>query len=107
MSECNEVYAERNRLVSFLSRCYLSYLAPASDAEPGFEWIVYIETPEGQLSWHLHDDELPMFNHCPRQKAGSWWDGHTSEDKYARLLRLRPPSQAAAPIGETERPQEP
>lgn len=93
MSDCNIVYQERNKLVAFLTRCYPSYLAPAPDAEPGFEWIVFIETPEGQLSWHLHDNELAMFNHCPRQKPGAWWDGHTTDQKYERLLALRPEMQ--------------
>ena len=93
MSDCNDVYTERNKLVAFLSRCYPSYLAPAPDAEPGFNWIVVVETPEKQLSWHLHDAELPMFDHCPRQKPGPWWDGHTTEDKYDRLLSLRPTRQ--------------
>lgn len=96
MSDCNDVYGERNKLVAFLSRCYPSFLAPAPDAEPGFEWIVFIETPEGQLSWHLHDSELPWFEHCPRQKPGEWWDGHTTDEKYGRLLSLRPEMQRLA-----------
>lgn len=90
MSDCNAVYQERNRLVSFVSRCYPSYLAPAPDAEPGFNWIVFVETPEGQMSWHLHDDELELFNHCPRWQSAAW-DGHTTDVKYERLLALRPP----------------
>ena len=93
MTDCNSVYQERNKLVAFVSRCYPSYLAPAPDAEPGFEWIVFIETPSGQLSWHLHDDELSMFNHLLRLNPHSWWDGHTTEEKYDRLLALRPQMQ--------------
>lgn len=92
MPDCNAVYQERNRLVSFVSRCYPSYLAPAPDAEPGFNWIVFVETPEGQMSWHLHDDELELFNHCPRWQSAAW-DGHTTDLKYERLLALRPEMQ--------------
>jgi len=99
--DCSAAYRERNWLVAFVSRCYLSYLAPAPDAEPGFNWIVYIETPEGQLSWHLHDDELPRFGHCPRWKAAVW-DGHTTEEKYERLLALRPDRQKLRLIIQTE-----
>jgi hypothetical protein len=84
------VYNERDMLVSYLSRCYPSYLAPAPDAEEGFNWIVFVEGPAGQMSWHVADDELSMFNHLPRQKPGEWWDGHSTPEKYDRLLALRP-----------------
>jgi hypothetical protein len=90
MSDLDAVYAERDKLVAFLSRCYPSFLAPAPDAVAGFTWIVYVETHEGQLSWHVHDDELSWFAHLPRRETGEWWDGHATDEKYARLARLRP-----------------
>ena len=34
--------------------------------------VVYIELPTGQVSWHMPEHKLP-------------WDGHTTEDKYARI----------------------
>ena len=89
----NEVYAERDRLVSFLTWIYPSYLAPAPDAEPGFNWIVYVDTPEGQLSWHVADAEVDeMFKHLRKRESGDW-DGHSTEEKYRRLLALRPRMQ--------------
>jgi len=89
----NEVYAERDRLVSFLTRIYPSYLAPAPDAEPGFNWIVYVDTPEGQLSWHVADHEIDgFFSHLKKIHVQSW-DGHSTEEKYRRLLALRPRMQ--------------
>ena len=88
----NEVYRERDQLVAFLTRIYPSYLAPAPDAEPGFNWIVYVDTPEGQLSWHVADDEVDeFFKHL--NKTHVKWDGHTTEEKYRRLLALRPRMQ--------------
>jgi hypothetical protein len=37
------------------------------------EWpVAYIETPEGQVSWHL-------------PQHGHEWDGHSTEEKYRRV----------------------
>lgn len=45
-------------------------------AEP--DWpVVYIELPTGQVSWHM-----PAH---PRE-----WDGHTTEQKYARIRAYEP-----------------
>lgn len=85
------VYRERDQLVAFLSRCYPSFLAPSPDAEPGFRWIVFVESPEGQLSWHVADHEVDEFFAHLNKRAAARWDGHTSEEKYRRLLALRPP----------------
>lgn len=49
------------------------------------EWlnVVYIELPEGQVSWHIHESELPLFARLPRGTTP--WDGHTTDEKYARI----------------------
>ena len=86
-------YSERDKLVAALSKYLPSYLGrhEASDLEweDNWRWIVFIETPQGQCSWHIHDDELPMFAHLERRGEGCW-DGHTTEDKYRRLAALTP-----------------
>lgn len=88
MSECDSVYAERDKLVCYLSKQWPSALGPVNDAEPGWTMAVYINTPEGQLSWHIPDHEIPMFeDHCTFSEK-SPWDGHSTEEKYARLSRL-------------------
>lgn len=97
-SQLDAVYAERDKLVAFLSKAFPSYLYPPDDAMPGFNWCVMVLTPRGQLSWHIRDDELPWFDHLGRWEGAnldrleSWvrYDGHTTEEKYARLLRLVP-----------------
>jgi hypothetical protein len=81
-------YAERNKLVAFISKIYPASLERHDENDKTWEndwrWIVFIDSPCGQVSWHIHDSELPMFAHLPRG-AGREWDGHTTEDKYARL----------------------
>lgn len=87
MSELN-VYRERAILLSGLATFQNACIAPAPDAEPGFKYILYIETPEGQLSWHIADADLDLFAHVFRARSHEW-DGHTTEEKYARYLRWR------------------
>ncbi len=87
----NGAYAERNKLVAALSKLFPSSLErhPESDTawEDDWRWIVFVDLPTGQASWHIHDSELAMFDHLPRNE-GRVWDGHTTEQKYARLADL-------------------
>lgn len=85
-------YAERNRLVAALSTLFPASLErhPEEDAtwEEDWRWIVFVDLPTGQAGWHIHDSELPLFEHLPRE-VGRAWDGHTTEEKYRRVAALR------------------
>lgn len=97
------VYRERNRLVAALVRIAhqrwahgitLEWRAglgrhPEDDATWDREWmtIVFIDTPAGQLSWHIHDSELDLFDGIPPYEGV--WDGHTTDEKYRRLELVR------------------
>lgn len=86
-------YSERNKLVHLLSSIYPSWLAahPESDKDwdPDWRWIVFIQLPTGQCSWHIHISEATMFSHlrCGPVMPNECWDGHTTEEKYARVAR--------------------
>lgn len=82
-----DIYRERAHLVAYLASRYTSYLARPQDAEPGFTFCVYVESPEGQLSWHIADSDLDLFTGIPEQHDARW-DGHTTEEKYERLRAL-------------------
>ena len=92
----NTAYQERDKLVAALSKIALAFgcqagLAkhPAEDIEWEDDWrnIVFIETPLGeQMSWHIHDSELPLFEHL--DSYNKEWDGHTTEEKYERLENI-------------------
>ena len=88
--EKNQAYWERNQLVLFLTKQYKSYLCrhPKEDKEweNDFRWIVCVHSPEGQMTWHIHDSERPFFSHLEIEK--SHWDGHDLEEKYRRLRKL-------------------
>lgn len=85
-------YTERAMLVATLIRVgrYEACLTVAPD-EPGW-WIVYVWTPEGQLSWHVSSRDTALFNNIApyRPVQSVRWDGHTTKEKYGRLARLRP-----------------
>ena len=82
----NEVYNERDRLVALISSIYPSHLAIDEGAEEGFKYVVYVQSPEGQLSWHIADEELMLFGHLKVKDNN--WDGHTTEEKYERIKQL-------------------
>ena len=96
-TETDSVYiAERNKCVALIAR-----MAVAQGLEVGLdrhdeadeswdnEWrnIIFIELPSGQVSWHFHDSELPLFNWLAQYEGA--WDGHTTEEKYQRVLDAR------------------
>lgn len=97
-----QAYAERNRLVCALSKLFPSHLNRHPDLDKDWDndwrWIVCIHGPAGQMSWHIHDSELSMFEHLHKSEypgieaylsyGYSDYDGHTTEDKYKRLERI-------------------
>lgn len=86
----NDAYAERDRLVAALSKCFPSHLAVhlGDDWEDDWRNIVCIHLPTGQATWHVHDSELRWFTHLPLGCESCSWDGHTTDEKYERLAAL-------------------
>lgn len=88
----NAAYSERNQLVALLSKVFPASLErhPEDDKdwEDDWRWIVFINLPSGQATWHIHDSELSLFDHLPREQ-GQRWDGHSTEQKYERCRSYR------------------
>lgn len=85
----NLAYTERNRLVAFVARMLPTCGTRKTDI-PGWdpEWhgCVFIDTVEGQLSWHYHDSDAHLFaSLLPYPHP---WDGHSTPEKYERLWKL-------------------
>lgn len=97
--EKDAVYHERDMLVCALSKLFPAYLARHSDEDKEWEddwrWIVYIELPTGQVSWHIHDKERELFNHL-EVKVNNW-DGHDTKLKYDRLADLSKAIESITP----------
>lgn len=90
-AEKNNAYQERDKLVCALSKMFNSYLAKhpeTDDWDDEWRWIVYIELPTGQVSWHIHESEKDLFSHLSVKENN--WDGHSTEEKYRRLSLLKP-----------------
>jgi hypothetical protein len=90
-------YAERDALVCALSKLFPASLErhPESDTtwDNDWRWIVFIDLPTGQATWHIHDSELGWFDHLKRY-TGRQWDGHTTPEKYQRLAAIAAPPAA-------------
>jgi hypothetical protein len=87
----DSAYKERDQLVAALSKLFPASLErhPQNETwEDDWRWIVFIDLPTGQVSWHIHDSELRDFDHLKRFGERSW-DGHTTPEKYARLGALK------------------
>ena len=85
------VYAERNMLVAALTKVWPSYLALHPDDsswDPEWRTTVFVMSPAGQLSWHIHDSEKYLFDHLELREND--WDGHTTPEKYVRLDSIKP-----------------
>lgn len=102
MSE--DVYRERAQLVALVASLHPSVRAYSDPDEP--EWsVVYVDSPAGQLSWHIAESDIDLFTHVPLVDAGdpgSIWDNHTTEEKYRRVAELtksREPSPKQEPGG--------
>ena len=85
----NKIYAERDMCVALACRLALmaglkSYLALDESQPEGWKHVVFVELPGGQAAWHIHDKELPWFKHLGLEP--NRYDGHTTEEKYARCL---------------------
>jgi len=92
----NLAYAERNACVAAIAALALQRGWPVglgkhdlTDAawDPTWRNIVFVDLPGNlQVSWHIHDSELADFAFLPPYEGV--WDGHTTEEKYARLKML-------------------
>lgn len=88
-------YRERNLVVALAAELVKrftkgeAFLAPhtGEDWGPEWKWVLFLEFIPGmvgQVSWHIHRDELYLFDRLPRLESNPW-DGHTTEEKYDRI----------------------
>ena len=106
----DNAYWERNQLVAALSKLLPAHLAkhPESDKDWDDDWrtivVVYLEgnmnrdfigqdkQTDLQMTWHIHDSDIPLFDHL-YYKTDFYWDGHTTEEKYRRLRKIKLPNE--------------
>jgi hypothetical protein len=81
-------YRERAHLVALLAALHPSHIGHTDPAAP--KWaVVTIETPAGQMTWHIAERDMDLFTHVqPTTRICRGWDGHTTDEKYARMRDL-------------------
>lgn len=91
-------YRERNKLVSLAARMAIALghsaglaMHDPTDAQwdPKWRTIVVIDLPTGQVTWHIHDDEVGLFLFLPLYDKWKW-DGHDTDEKYRRVQSAFP-----------------
>ncbi|WP_326729007.1 hypothetical protein [Streptomyces phaeochromogenes] len=87
--ERDGAYRERAHLVALLAAMTEdAVIAPAPDVdEPGWQ-IVYLIIGSSQASWHISPLDGELFEcveHVPMEDPRARWDGHSTDDKYARI----------------------
>ncbi|MGI8313445.1 hypothetical protein [Saccharopolyspora hattusasensis] len=82
------LYRERAHLLAALTGLWPSVISYNDPNEPEMP-MLYIASPAGQLSYHLHPDDLvPLFKRVPQVPADdirAGWDGSTKADVHQRL----------------------
>lgn len=80
------VYRERAHLLRVLAQLFGGVISYNDARNP--EWaVLYIESPEGQMSWHIAPGDMDLFSHL-RVVQDYPWDGHSTRVKYERLTRV-------------------
>lgn len=90
----NDAYTERNNVIALMLRMadalrmntYMMH-HDGADWEDDWRTIVAVDLPEGQCTWHIHDSEVLKFDWLER--LHNCWDGHSTEEKYRRVLSSR------------------
>lgn len=93
-AERDAAYRGRAELLAVLANVFPAQMHEADPATPGWP-VLFLDTPEGQVSWHINPDDLDLFDTDKYALANDEdpagrvvWDGHTNEEKSRRLHRL-------------------
>ena len=79
----NELYDHRNLL--FINLCLqMPDKAHWKEGYPGWP-VLFLELPVGQISYHVQEKYLPLFEKRIRRDDQRVWDGHTSPEVVNRL----------------------
>lgn len=102
----NELYHHRAVLFSVIVRDHPEWCWKAKKHEDGTMYdgmfIVGINTPHGQASYHYDIDPYWDMFHCEEYEFAPEWDGHTPDDAINRIAALDAPVVHARWIDEIE-----
>lgn len=79
----NELYDHRNLL--FINLCLaMPNFCSWGSGYPGWP-VIFCELATGQISYHVPEKFLPLFEKKIKRQEDYEWDGHSSKDVLARL----------------------
>jgi hypothetical protein len=92
-TEVNDGKMERVILIAMLTKAFPSMIAYRSPDETGMDdgrdnygWVVYIQLPTGQVSFHVGPDtRATWFDHLIVAPVNPW-DRHTQDTKMKRIV---------------------
>lgn len=93
MTVTDQAYRERNQLAVLLARMALAQGWKAGrhwdrDAEVGWENVVMIDLPTGQVSWHVNVMDCVACGFQTLPKYAGRWDGHTKQQTWDNVFTL-------------------
>lgn len=81
-------YRERAHLLGGYVAMFGGVFSHSDPELPGWP-VLYIESPKGQLSWHIHPEDQNIFEGLKVTTVDDYpWDGHNTEEKYLRIEAL-------------------
>lgn len=96
----NELYDHRAKLFSVIVRCFKDRAWKSKLHYDGTMYegmfIVGIETPQGQATYHYDIDPYWSVFNCKELDRAPEWDGHTPDQAISRIASLRPSYDRAA-----------
>lgn len=88
-AELKAMREDRDMLAALLARMCLAGAGwPAGVATYGdtAKRVLFVETPEGQLSWEFSERLGDLFDDLPEHQKP--WDGHNEQKKHDRIRRV-------------------
>jgi hypothetical protein len=85
--DLNALYTDRGHILALLALHYSAYIAYSDRTNPLWPVLTF-ETPHGQMAWHIAPGDLHLFGHVRRSDdalATVAYDGHTTDEKHARI----------------------
>lgn len=93
----NEVYASRDILLSLVLKMAMGLHLPCGitydrGTQEGWQTVVFLTLPSGQVSWHIPDERMYYFQDVPFVSPTSGeWDPSTVYDETEKAIRMLAP----------------
>lgn len=86
-SERDAAYRDRARLAAVLAGLWPSVMVRGGDPALPEWWVLYIESPAGQIGYHVHPRDRSLLRHVAVVDTYEW-DRHSTDLKNERLAHL-------------------